>query len=313
MSLLVADTPLKMKHMFPYFGGKSLISKHVWKVFGNPSIYCEPFFGSGAMLWDRPDVSRNSIEVVNDMDGFVINFWRAVKHDPSAVASWADYPVFELDMHARNQWMITKRSDTEFVETLRSDPEYYDAKIAGWWVWGQSTFIGSGWASDSNKSRPQISRPSGVHKTSVRGRLDEWMSMFSERLRYVNVLCGSWDRAVQDSIVYSEKGTCVFLDPPYDPAIRDNRCYSVDVNCSHQVRDWAIAHGDSDLKIALCGYDIEHDHYMPATWHRYRWKANGGYGNMGDKRARGNKSKEVVWFSPACRAGDILDDGVLLS
>ena len=26
-----------------------------------------------------------------------------------------------------------------------SDPDDFDAKIAGWWVWGQSSWIGHGW------------------------------------------------------------------------------------------------------------------------------------------------------------------------
>lgn len=28
---------------------------------------------------------------------------------------------------------------------MKADPAYYDAQIAGWWVWGQCLWIGSGW------------------------------------------------------------------------------------------------------------------------------------------------------------------------
>ena len=30
---------------------------------------------------------------------------------------------------------------------LEGDPDWYDAKIAGWWVWGIACWIGSGWCS----------------------------------------------------------------------------------------------------------------------------------------------------------------------
>ena len=61
---------------FPYFGGKSLACETVWAALGDPENYVEPFFGSGAMLLSRPNVA--GIETVNDLNGFVANFWRAV-------------------------------------------------------------------------------------------------------------------------------------------------------------------------------------------------------------------------------------------
>jgi len=68
---------------------------------------------------------------------------------------------------------------------MAADPEWYDAKIAGWWVWGISAWIGSGWCSGKGphtyetigagvagqgvKSQiPVISRAGqGVHKASL--------------------------------------------------------------------------------------------------------------------------------------------------
>ena len=39
---------------FPWFGGKSKVSNIVWERFGNVPNYVEPFFGSGAVLLNRP-------------------------------------------------------------------------------------------------------------------------------------------------------------------------------------------------------------------------------------------------------------------
>jgi hypothetical protein len=30
---------------------------------------------------------------------------------------------------------------------LHADPDYFDAKIAGWWCWGACAWIGTGWCS----------------------------------------------------------------------------------------------------------------------------------------------------------------------
>jgi len=66
-----------------------------------------------------------------------------------------------------------------------------------------------------------------------------------------------------------------------------------------EVRDWAIAHGDDpDLRIALCGYDGEHE--MPDDWSEWAWKTQGGYGHQGNGRGKDNAHRERVWFSPYC-------------
>lgn len=70
---------------FPWFGGKRRVAAEVWQRFGNVANYVEPFFGSGAVLLGRPDV-RGS-ETVNDLDGYVANFWRAVKASPARLAA----------------------------------------------------------------------------------------------------------------------------------------------------------------------------------------------------------------------------------
>ena len=50
----------------------------------------------------------------------------------------------EADLHARHLWLANQ---DEFRERMKTDPDYFDAKIAGWWVWGISMWIGSGWCS----------------------------------------------------------------------------------------------------------------------------------------------------------------------
>jgi len=132
------------KTPFPWFGGKSRVADVVWAALGEVTNYVEPFFGSGAVLMLRPD-GAGKIETVNDADGFVANFWRALQYNPEQVAHHADWPVNECDLHARHLWLVGQRE--RITERLMGDSEWYDAKAAGWWAWGQSCWIGSGWCS----------------------------------------------------------------------------------------------------------------------------------------------------------------------
>jgi len=132
-----------LKAPFPWFGGKSWVAGIVWGRFGDVANYVEPFFGSGAVLLGRPHEPR--IETVNDKDGFVSNFWRAIAAAPDEVARHADWPVNENDLHARHVWLV---SQTEtLVRRLEGDADFYDAKVAGWWCWGICCWIGSGFCS----------------------------------------------------------------------------------------------------------------------------------------------------------------------
>ena len=134
-----------MKAPFPWFGGKRRVAPLIWSAFGDVDNYVEPFAGSLAVLLERPAPHKRRAETVNDADQFLANFWRAVAHDPEAVARWADWPVNEADLFARHLWLVN--TGRERLAAMDTDPDWYDAKVAGWWVWGICAWIGSGWCS----------------------------------------------------------------------------------------------------------------------------------------------------------------------
>ncbi len=321
---------------FPWFGGKSRVATLVWERFGNVPNYVEPFFGSGAVLLGRPHAPKT--ETVNDLDCYLANFWRALQADPDAVAGWVDWPVNEADLLARHRWLMGQE---EFRARMRSDPEYHDARIAGWWVWGLSQWIGSGWCTHSRvpdqlphlgNAGMGVHRPSqklphlgdagrGVHRPSQKlphlgdagmGELYDYFALLSRRLRRVRVACGSWDRVLGESVTVKHGTTGVFLDPPYGEDEHSVDYSAGTGNVAADVRTWALENGDNPaLRIALCGYAGEHDELCAAGWDAVHWKARGGYGSQGDGRGRENAARETVWFSPACLSGeqgDLLTD-----
>lgn len=304
-----------LKSPFPYFGGKSRVAPQIWQRFGDVQNYVEPFFGSGACLLAAP-WPADRLETVNDADGFVANFWRALQNDPEAVAKWADWPVNENDLHARHVWLRGQRED--IARRLEGDPDWFDAKVAGWWCWGLCCWIGGGWCGDGSRGPWAVvdgqlvhlgDRGQGVTRRLVQMNyrgvtrhidLREWMQALADRLRRVRVCCGDWARATGPSVTFIRGLTAVCLDPPYDTSMRDGNCYNVDSDgISGQVREWAIENGDNPLlRIALCGYEGEHE--MPGNWEKLAWKAKGGFGSQGNGRARLNATNERVWFSPHC-------------
>ena len=312
---------------FPYFGGKANASEEVWTAFGAVDNYVEPFAGSAAMLLGAPDGNR--VETINDADGFIANFWRAVGSDAQAVAMHADWPTNETDLFARHSWLIRQRD--ELLGKLHADPEWFDAKIAGWWCWGACNWIGSGWCSGTgpwvhdgeklvdsrqlphlsagqgiNRKLPHLSAGRGINRQlphlgdAGRGAfIRQWFDLLQARMRDVRVACGDWSRVVKDSVTTRHGLTAVFLDPPYTKGEMDYSAGGVGGPLADEVRAWCIGAGQNKaLRIVLCGHKGEHDELLAHGWHVRSWTARKGYALT--EEAVQNSADETLWCSPHC-------------
>ena len=308
-----------LKAPFPYFGGKSRAVDAVWGAFGEVDCYVEPFAGSAAMLLAAPPGQR--VETINDFDGFVANFWRAIASDPQAVARWADWPCIEADLEARHAWLVNR---AERLRWQLEDPDFYDPKIAGWWVWGACNWIGGGWCSGNgpwvhdgtrlvrkegnagrgiNRQLPHLSAGRGINRATAgasRGDyIRSWFEALGERLRDVRVACGDWRRVLSNSVTVRHGLTAVFLDPPYTKGDMDYGAGGMGLGIADDVRQWCVDNGTNPLlRIVLCGHAGEHDALLDHGWVTRAWKAGGGYARSDEAVA--NRKSETLWCSPHC-------------
>jgi DNA adenine methylase len=280
---------------FPYFGGKRRVADAIWQRLGNVHNYVEPFCGSCAVLLARPHAPH--IETVNDADGLLANFWRAMTQHPAEVARHADWPVNEADLVARQNWLVRERES--LTARLMTDPEWCDPKAAGWWVWALSQWIGSGFC-ERKVSRYLPFVRGNSFGCSVQSQGVTILTNLTDRLQQVRVACGSWERVLTPSVLCPDRvpSVGVVLDPPYDDGAA---VYAQNNRVSADVRAWCLEHGSiPTLRIALCGYAGEHDELEAHGWTVHAWKAAGGYASQGDGAGRENSHRERVWFSPHC-------------
>jgi len=371
--LLATERPVvhqpDLRAPVPYFGSKRLAAPIIWDALGDVPNLVIGFAGSLAELLARP--APGKVETVNDRSGLVANFWRAVQADPDAVAAAADQPVIEVDLHAWHARLTSEAAPLR--ERLESDPEYFDAVLAGRWGWGASAWLGGGWCDGrlwkrlpkidgaSGRARPgngvhsiegrgerlHRSRPhlgggnhgsacagQGMHRAQLphlsggagvgvgygrgvhqragrRAGLVAWMRALADRLRFVRIICGDFERVLSPAVTTAHGLTGVILDPPYTPEERCKRLYEVEdakdlpeeMLVARRAARWAREHGDDPLlRIVLCGFEGEHD--MPATWRCIPWKGHGGYGLQAKGRGRANRERERLWLSPRCLRDD---------
>ncbi|MEK9901657.1 MAG: hypothetical protein VW516_13015, partial [Rhodospirillaceae bacterium] len=157
---------------FPFFGSKRIAAPLIWEALGNPGNLVIPFAGSLSELWARPEAGK--VETVNDASGLIANVWRAIRDDPDAVALHADDIVSEVDLSA---WHRTLVAAAEGLKAkLIADPRYFDAELAGRWIWGASCWLGSGWCDGTvPQKRPAIGGQGAEgrvhHGVGVNGKL----------------------------------------------------------------------------------------------------------------------------------------------
>lgn len=158
-----------------------------------------------------------------------------------------------------------------------------------------------------------------------------WFRDLADHLRTIRVCCGDWQRVCDSSSVTNRLGlTGLFLDPPYsldvgrmhawvqclqgngpEPELgkradnRDGNLYATDSaddvdRLVARVHCYCLDRGaDPLMRIALCGYEGEHDALEQHGWSVLAWRAHGGYGNRSSK-GRANAGRERIWFSPGC-------------
>ena len=313
---------------FPYFGGKRRAAPMIWDALGDPGGYVEPFAGSAAALLARPSVIGKRVETLNDADGWLVNAWRSIQLSPDAVAQHCEWPVTEIDYHARLAWLQARR-DADLVAWLEGDPEHHDAKAAAWWLYVCACGIGDPWGSGPwrvvdghlrkagnagrgvnrelphlgdagrgvNRELPHLGDGGKGMKSVEAPPLRAYMQALSARLRDVRIACGDWKRVVTPSVIRARRGgdgsVGILLDPPYTTGA--DLYGHVDADVSHAVREWCRT-ANASLRIVLCGFEDDHDALLADGWREVQGKAGGpGYGGIGDSRSR-----ERLWLSPAC-------------
>lgn len=316
-----------MKAPFPYFGGKRDVAAMIWRRLGSPKQYIEPFCGSAAVLLAAP--APASLEVLGDANGFVANFWRATVHQPAAVARAADYPVSHVDLGARHRWLMDQRGR---LGAELQDPDWPgDAKVAGWWLWGQCCWIGSGWCewdraagkiphvsdagrgiqaagqiphvSDAGmgvqaagKVPHTINAGTGIHAV---GAADDAMGEYwtSAGLAADRALRAIAARLERCRVVHGDWRRC--LNHHYggdDTAVFLDPPYEgfgEFYGAGAVASDVAAwARENANLRIALCGHRGD---YELAGWTAVEWERT-----RLTYASDATKAEECIWFSPAC-------------
>lgn len=265
--------------VFRWHGSKWRMYRHIQPYLTKHSVYVESYGGSGAILMQKPVVG---IEVFNDIDGDVYNFFHVLKTQREALFS-----SLETTPYSRQLF-------DEIDERLRSG-ERPDAPVerALWFF----VICEQGWGGKKHNGRRSWRRqktggPDAPNRAHAWANAPRRLTAVADRLRHVFIE----NRPALDVIAeYDTPHTIHYVDPPYplstrrrpdhgyDHEMPDEREHEELLRCLLAVQGKVIVSG--------MAHPIYED--MLSGWERVVVKAT--------TTSQAYQSEEVLWISPDAR------------
>lgn len=248
-----------------YPGSKWSIARWIIDFFPEHHSYLEPFFGSGAVLFNKP---RSHIETVNDLDGNVVNLFEWIKRDPERLAHeiyWTPY--------ARQV----------YEDAFAAEPEDSFERAVNFYI---RLNMGHGFRTTGEKVgwKNDVQGRERAYATQDWRNLPEKILQAAERLQGVQIENRPAVELIQR---FKSPKVLIYADPPYVLGTRHGKQYrhELDNDGQNALLDVLLAHKGPVL---LSGYDNELYRDRLKGWHREETTC---YSQVCTRK------KEVLWMN----------------
>jgi DNA adenine methylase len=250
-----------------YPGQKWGIAKEIVSYFPEHIGYCEPFFGSGSVFFNKP---RCRTEVVNDLDEDVFNLFKVIREHPETLANlvyFTPYSRQEFDLSYERENITDIEKARRFISGVFQSQSSSIHNRAGW-------------------------RRSGTHRwCSIAhdwAKVPDAILDAAERLRGVEI---EHKNALELIPQCNDKDWLIYLDPPYIKGTRKLWMYKHEFYKEEQHEQLLEVILQHKGPCVLSGYD--NDLYKDVLEDKAKWNKVIIKG-----RARnGNTTNECLWLN----------------
>lgn len=234
--------------------------------------YVEPFFGSGAVLFNKP---ISNIETINDLDHDVVNLFLCIQESSERLARMVMTTPFSREMY-------DSAFDLEdFITEVAGEEPYRKALVFLIKCWQGHGFRTNGskvgWKNDV------IGRERAYALWNWY-RLPEWIIDIAERLRMVQIE----NRPALEVIKrFNRSGVFMYIDPPYLLNTRAGKQYAHEMTDSdHEELLKELL--QSRAKIMISGYESDMYNDYLKKWTKKTFDSCAEHGKP---------RKEVIWMN----------------
>lgn len=162
--------------------------------------YLEPFFGSGAVYFNKP---VSPVETINDIDGRIVNMFRVMREHGYELAK-----KVELTPYSRSEYDLSFKISADSIEDARR------MLVRCWYSIGGKTSSKNGWRCLISSNGPRV--------VADWNMIPERIKMVSKRLKHTQIECVDALDLIQR---YNRPEVLIYADPPYLDGIRTNKHY----------------------------------------------------------------------------------------
>lgn len=253
-----------------YHGGKWRLAPWVIAHLPAHRVYVEPFAGAASVLMQK---RRSDVEVINDLDGEVVNLFRVLR-DPEHAAILEK--LLRLTPFAREEFYAAYEVSVEPIERAR--------RLVA------RSFMG--WGSGGCNPHRRVSFRNDAAKGGARPARDwhnypEYLAGMSKRLQGV---CIESRPAIEVIREIDEADCCFYVDPPYVMEARQDAAplYAHEMTGAEHRTLAELLHGVKGM-VVLSGYRSDLYNELFRDWPSVE----------GFAYANGNAPRtEVLWFNP---------------
>lgn len=254
-----------MNAILKYPGSKWSIAGWIISFFPEHHSYLEPFFGSGAVLFNKP---RSHIETVNDLDGNVVNLFEWIKRDPERLAHEIYYTPYARQV---------------YEDAFAAVPDDSLQKAVNFYI---RLNMGHGFRTNGERVGWKNDIQGRERAYAARDWCDipEKILQAAERLRGVQIENRS---AVELIKRFNYKNVLIYCDPPYVLGTRHGKQYrcEMDDQDHEKLLDVLLAHKGP---VILSGYDNDLYNDRLKNWYREETVCYS---------MACNKKKEILWMN----------------
>lgn len=234
-----------------YPGSKWRIADWIVEQIPPHEIYVEPFFGSGAVFFTKPE---SKLEVINDVDQNVINFFKACRDHPDELAR-----AIELTPFARAEFEAIQEPRARAPLHLTGD-EIEDARRFSVRCWqGTGNRLGQrvGWKHDVSQIKSNT-----AHQWA---NLPDRIAPIAERLKRAQIECTD---AVDLIPHYNSQNTLIYADPPYMGETRRSGIYAHEMGSADEHVRLIRVLKNHKGPVIISGYDSPLYNSELANWEK---------------------------------------------
>lgn len=220
-------------------GSKWSIAEKIIDIMPKHKIYVEPFFGSGAVFFNKPICN---LEILNDLDSEVTNLFEVIRDYPGELA---------------NKIYFTPYSREEYKESYRRNENKLDniEKARQFLVRSNMARAGMQYYSSSWRTcGPKLAEKVKQRVTREWNRIPQNIIEAANRLKYAEI---ENINALDLIKKYNRNDCLIYVDPPYLLSTRKQKYYNVEMTKNEEHRELLDILKNHSGSIIISGYDNE--------------------------------------------------------